>query len=368
MLIASLLQKCTLCYYIFARTTPFNFLSASCRIEHLDDSVLSTFGPVILGEYGPRLLLLTTPNYDFNARFSPPNQTNPRGILDPTRRTDRTFRHYDHKFEWTTTEFYSWCVGMAQTYEYDVEVGGVGRAQQEDPWGRPNSEFGFATQIALFRRKDTYKRVPTSGTNAGDAHNLCAFYHHQAHPKAGNPESFDTIRSLVLNRMSSFYEAEGYKVWDLWVTNPIAVACGGLLSALILTIMLSEDLELDRDSGINVRDWQVKFRGEKHEEAIRASEAARLRSQEEYGQESAYQSSIPDLDFSEPDFSKPSSPPYEQDVANENYNWTSWSCSQDQEKAQVQDATHWGSFSGLRDWTDWDIPGKWVTEEDLMNL
>src|ERR1700761_123663 len=39
------------------------------RIEHLPEEVLITFAPILLGNYAPRLLLLTTPSYDFNECF-----------------------------------------------------------------------------------------------------------------------------------------------------------------------------------------------------------------------------------------------------------------------------------------------------------
>ncbi|KAG2127628.1 uncharacterized protein EDB93DRAFT_1340943 [Suillus bovinus] len=58
----------------------------------------------------PPSLLVTTPSYGFNAHFSPPGLTNTAtGFPDPTKRTDRVFRHHDHKFEWTVEEFQEWC-------------------------------------------------------------------------------------------------------------------------------------------------------------------------------------------------------------------------------------------------------------------
>ena len=42
-----------------------------CSIEHLPHHVLDYFAPVLLGAYHPRLLLMTTPSYTFNARFYP---------------------------------------------------------------------------------------------------------------------------------------------------------------------------------------------------------------------------------------------------------------------------------------------------------
>jgi len=56
-------------------------------IEHLDPPRLSAFERVIFGETKPRLLIVTTPNVEFNVRF----ESLPAGKL----------RHRDHRFEWT---------------------------------------------------------------------------------------------------------------------------------------------------------------------------------------------------------------------------------------------------------------------------
>ncbi|KAG7097749.1 hypothetical protein E1B28_005070 [Marasmius oreades] len=46
---------------------------ASEVIEHLPPDVFPFFSPVLLGIYQPRLLLITTPSYTFNARFTAPD-------------------------------------------------------------------------------------------------------------------------------------------------------------------------------------------------------------------------------------------------------------------------------------------------------
>ncbi|KAK0570136.1 hypothetical protein OC861_000278 [Tilletia horrida] len=97
---------------------------ASEVIEHLHEPVLDAFAPILLGRYRPRLLVLTTPNYAFNVHF-PRTDTQP-GVDDPTGRTERKFRHPDHKFEWTTEEFREWCERAAERFGYEVEIGGLG--------------------------------------------------------------------------------------------------------------------------------------------------------------------------------------------------------------------------------------------------
>jgi hypothetical protein len=60
----------------------------------------SKFGPIVLGRYRPRIVVVTTPNYDFNALFPPPEKgapPNKNHTLDPTGRTHRYFRDDDHK-------------------------------------------------------------------------------------------------------------------------------------------------------------------------------------------------------------------------------------------------------------------------------
>ena len=61
------------------------------RIEHLEP-VLSQFPHSLFGVLNPKVVILTTPNADFNVLFP-----------DLTR-----FRHWDLKFEWSRVEFKSW--------------------------------------------------------------------------------------------------------------------------------------------------------------------------------------------------------------------------------------------------------------------
>jgi hypothetical protein len=49
---------------------------------------------VIFGHLQPNVVVVTTPNCEFNVLFP--------GL--------KKFRHYDHKFEWTRAEFQTWLV------------------------------------------------------------------------------------------------------------------------------------------------------------------------------------------------------------------------------------------------------------------
>ncbi|SNX87835.1 uncharacterized protein MEPE_06546 [Melanopsichium pennsylvanicum] len=94
-------------------------------IEHLDEPALQQFAPTIFGKYRPRIVLITTPNYCFNDNFGEDLSTRP-GFLDPTGRTNRVFRHEDHKFEFTPEEFKKWCETIADDFGYEVQIQGIG--------------------------------------------------------------------------------------------------------------------------------------------------------------------------------------------------------------------------------------------------
>jgi hypothetical protein len=169
-------------------------------IEHLHERTLAKFPEIVFGNYRPRLVVITTPNYDFNQYFQ--RKASVKGkkkvdeearheFKDPTGRTERVFRDSDHKFEWTQNEFKEWCESITSTYDYSVSISGVGSLRnyfgkggfhaipddetpsrgipehiQEHintcPGGDP-SQF-FATQTAIFRRKFAYEseRSPRS--------------------------------------------------------------------------------------------------------------------------------------------------------------------------------------------------------------
>lgn len=61
-------------------------------IEHLDPPVLGRVPAAIFGELQPKVVVMTTPNAEFNILF--PNFYG--------------FRHPDHRFEWTRCQFQTW--------------------------------------------------------------------------------------------------------------------------------------------------------------------------------------------------------------------------------------------------------------------
>ncbi len=69
-------------------------------IEHLDPARLAAFERVLFEFARPRVVVLTTPNVEYNVRFP----TLPAGKL----------RHKDHRFEWTRDEFQAWANRVAE--------------------------------------------------------------------------------------------------------------------------------------------------------------------------------------------------------------------------------------------------------------
>lgn len=234
---------------------------------------------MLLGRYRPRLLLITTPSYTFNARFSAPGTADPSGYPDPTQRTTRIFRHADHKFEWTPSEFSEWCEEAAGRWGYDVEVSGIGKPKEEDLWGR-DEQLGWATQVAMFRRRsDNEDRVPQvadfpgRGAGSGEGmsisrHELIAEHHYDAHPRAGKPLPRDEIKSRVLQVMEEYYTEEGWTVWSLWVEENISTACGGYLQKLLGAVLTCSELDLVRGEVDPATRWRVVFSGARHQEVM----------------------------------------------------------------------------------------------------
>ncbi|TPI86456.1 3' terminal RNA ribose 2'-O-methyltransferase Hen1 [Mesorhizobium sp. B2-8-9] len=98
-------------------------------VEHLDQDRLPLVERIVFGETAPKTVIVTTPNADYNALFS----SLPSG----------TFRHPDHRFEWSRTEFKTWTARIGETYGYAAEISGIG---VED------AKLGAPTQMAVFTR------------------------------------------------------------------------------------------------------------------------------------------------------------------------------------------------------------------------
>lgn len=219
---------------------------------------------MLLGVYHPRLFLITTPSYTFNARFTPPNAPSSarQGFLDPTGRTDRIFRHDDHKFEWTVEEFKEYCEEVAQEWGYEVEVSGVGKAVEIDEWARDEA-LGFASQTAMFRRLEgseySVERERKSceylqRAKTRKAHQLLATNFHPTHAKAKKPETAKQIGGRVKGMMKKYRE-EFMTLRELWFETEISAACGGRVELLGYSVKNHAELELRKIEDV----WQVKW-------------------------------------------------------------------------------------------------------------
>jgi 3' terminal RNA ribose 2'-O-methyltransferase Hen1 len=98
-------------------------------IEHLDPSRLGAFERALFELARPPMVVITTPNAEYNVRFD----GLPAGSL----------RHRDHRFEWTRAEFQDWATRTAGHHGYALRFLAVGPEEQE---------VGPPTQIGVFSR------------------------------------------------------------------------------------------------------------------------------------------------------------------------------------------------------------------------
>ena len=111
-------------------------------IEHLYPDTLINLPYNIFGYIRPLLVVITTPNADFNALF--PNFSG--------------FRHPDHKFEWTRQQFQDWAENIILRYpSYLVTFHGICKG----PEG--SEHLGCCTQMAVFHRVYEKEEVHSSG-------------------------------------------------------------------------------------------------------------------------------------------------------------------------------------------------------------
>jgi 3' terminal RNA ribose 2'-O-methyltransferase Hen1 len=101
-------------------------------IEHFDPARLAAFERVVFEFAQPRMIVLTTPNKEYNVVWE-----NLEG---------GKLRHGDHRFEWTRKEFQSWCRATADRFGYDVRFLSVGPEREG---------IGCPTQVGVFTKRAT---------------------------------------------------------------------------------------------------------------------------------------------------------------------------------------------------------------------
>ncbi|KIL67695.1 hypothetical protein M378DRAFT_177366 [Amanita muscaria Koide BX008] len=241
-------------------------------IEHLPPDILPAFAPILLGVYHPHLLLITTPSYTFNARFLAPDapKSSRQGFPDPTGRTDRIYRHDDHKFEWTVEEFETWCHAAAAEWGYEVTTSAVGKAMEKDPWGR-DDHLGGASQAAAFRRLESTSNLERERKGReiasrlgfiNDRHELLASYQHAAHPSSMKPKPLSVIGDAIKSRMEQFKVAF-IRLEEIWFEHDIAIMCGGWIECLAEAADRSDHLRLNRSDGMRKErsTWTIELIG-----------------------------------------------------------------------------------------------------------
>ncbi|KAI8077175.1 hypothetical protein BDF21DRAFT_400341 [Thamnidium elegans] len=127
-------------------------------IEHVYADTLNSFLDITLGIYQPQILIVTTPNGEYNVNF-------PRLKYG----TDESiFRHDDHKFEWTRNEFETWCNNGANKYGYTVEYHGIGLLHGK----YDDLKNGHCTQACIFIRSKQTNNKSTPPKSYGTPHQL----------------------------------------------------------------------------------------------------------------------------------------------------------------------------------------------------
>ncbi len=97
-------------------------------IEHIDPQRLSAVERAVFAGYAPRMVLITTPNLEYNPLHGLP---------------EGTLRHQDHRFEWTRDKFRRWAEGVAGRNGYRVVFEDIGPV---------DLLRGSSTQMAVFCR------------------------------------------------------------------------------------------------------------------------------------------------------------------------------------------------------------------------
>ena len=108
----------------------FSGYDAACVIEvieHLDISRLASFERVLFEFAKPPVVVLTTPNKEYNANYENLH--------------DGDLRHGDHRFEWTRAEFREWANKTAEKSGYAVQFSEIGELDETN---------GAPTQMGVF--------------------------------------------------------------------------------------------------------------------------------------------------------------------------------------------------------------------------
>jgi len=117
--------------YKDSRITGYDAACVIEVIEHLDPPRLAAFERVLFEYAKPPVVVLTTPNKEYNANYE---FLHGEGL-----------RHYDHRFEWTRAEFRAWAGEAAEKFGYTVQFSEVGDL---------DAVHGAPTQMGVFTQNE----------------------------------------------------------------------------------------------------------------------------------------------------------------------------------------------------------------------
>ena len=98
-------------------------------LEHLDPSHLSRLESALFARIAPPLMVITTPNADFNPLLGVPGHR---------------FRHPGHRFEWGRARFRAWADSVALRWSLAVQISDI---------AGNHPDLGGASQMAVFLRQ-----------------------------------------------------------------------------------------------------------------------------------------------------------------------------------------------------------------------
>jgi 3' terminal RNA ribose 2'-O-methyltransferase Hen1 len=111
-------------FYVDERLVGKECLALCEVIEHIDIDRIDDVMSIVLSKYAPKTFLMSTPNIEYNVVYE----------LEG-------FRHSDHRFEMTRTEFETFCQKHASSHGYEVSFTGIGDTHET---------LGQPTQLAIF--------------------------------------------------------------------------------------------------------------------------------------------------------------------------------------------------------------------------
>ncbi len=111
--------------YYDERFTEYEAICLIEVIEHIDEQKLYLLKENVFNLVKPKYVIITTPNVEYNTVYE----------LDG-------YRHSDHRFEWSRSEFRLWCEEICNQYNYDVEYFSIGEEMET---------VGNSTQMGVFK-------------------------------------------------------------------------------------------------------------------------------------------------------------------------------------------------------------------------